>query len=357
MIGIIARYMSMSVVKHTMFVLLTLTALVITFDLMERADNVLATTGGDELAVLRYAWLRLPDALSRLGLVAVLVGALISFGLMMRHDELIAMWGSGVSAWGMMRALLPVALLFGGLLILLSDRAVPWAMQTLREWNVVEVQNKSNAAVTEDATWLRSGSNIIRIPRDAARLGQLRDVSIFQRDPQGMLIERIDARTVARQGEGWRLTDVTIHTVEPAEIKTLAELDWSGSIEVEHLALLSSDKTDLTTAELVELIENRGYGQRPTELFQTWLHSRLSLTVGPLLIICLVVALSQRFRRTGDFTRLLFLGMTIGFAFFILDGATLAMGEAGLLPPWFAGWGAKLALLLLTGAIALQREG
>jgi lipopolysaccharide export system permease protein len=357
MIGIIARYMSFSVVKHTTFVLLTLTSLVITFDLMERADNVLAATGGDEWAVLRYAWLRLPDALSRLGLVAVLVGALISFGLMMRHDELIAMWGSGVSAWGMMRALLPVALVFGGALLLLADRAVPWTMQTLREWNVVEMRQKSKAAVTEDATWLRSGSNIIRIPRDAARMGQLRDIAIFQRDPQGMLIERIDAQTVARQGEGWRLSGVTIHTLEPAEIRTVAELDWSGSIEVEHLALLSSDQADLSLAELMQLIENRGYGQRPTELFQTWLHGRLSLALGPLLVLCLVVALSQRFRRTGDFTRLLLLGMTIGFAFFVLDGATLAMGEAGLLPPWFAGWAAKLALLLLTGAIALQREG
>jgi lipopolysaccharide export system permease protein len=355
--GIIARYMSFSVVKHTAFVLLTLTALVITFDLMERADNVLAATGGDELAVLRYAWLRLPDVLSRLALVAVLVGALISFGLMMRHDELIAMWGSGVSAWGMMRALLPVALLFGGLLLLLTDRAVPWTMQTLREWNVVELEKKSNAAVTEDATWLRSGSDVIRIPRDAARLGQLRDIVIFQRDPQGMLIERIDARGVARQDDGWRLAGVTVHTVEPAEFRTLAEMDWSGAIEVEHLAVLSSDQADLSTAELMELIENRGYGQRPTELFQTWLHSRLSLALGPLLILCLVVALAQRFRRTGDFTRLLLLGMTIGFGFFVLDGATLAMGEAGLLPPWFAGWSAKLALLLLTGAITLQREG
>jgi lipopolysaccharide export LptBFGC system permease protein LptF len=74
-------------------------------------------------------------------------------------------------------------------------------------------------------------------------------------------------------------------------------------------------------------------------------------------MICLVVALAQRFRRTGDFTRLMLMGMTIGFGFFILDGATLAMGEAALLPPWFAAWSAKLALVLLIFAIVLQREG
>ena len=37
-------------------------------------------------------------------------------------------------------------------------------------------------------------------------------------------------------------------------------------------------------------------------------------------------------------------GIAIGFAFFILDRASLAIGEAGLVPPSIAGWAPSLAL-------------
>ena len=50
-------------------------------------------------------------------------------------------------------------------------------------------------------------------------------------------------------------------------------------------------------------------------------------------------------------------GLGFGFAFFVLDGASLAMGEAALLPPWFAAWCAEFVLVCVIVAFVLQVEG
>ena len=76
----------------------------------------------------------------------------------------------------------------------------------------------------------------------------------------------------------------------------------------------------------------------------------------PLLMIFLVVALSQRFQRTGRTEFLFLAGLALGFAFFISNGIGLAMGEVGLLPPFIAGWAATAGFAAIAGAIAFSRE-
>jgi lipopolysaccharide export system permease protein len=354
--SILARYMTRKVLLHASLVLLSLVTLSLTFELMERADNVLSISDGHATAVLAYAGLRLPDFVARQLPMAILVGALITFGLLRRYDELIAMWGSGVSAVGMMRALVPIGVLIGATQFTLDNIAVPSAQAVLRDRGLGEIGQKGLLDVEASATWLRSGRDMIRIPKDEAMKGALADITIFRRDAQGTLIERIDAAAARPLAAGWRLEAVTLHTVEPVGVAYLPELTWIGHIDIDELPLLSSEQRDLTLPQLRFLIANEGFGQRPGDLYRTWLHHRMAAALAPLLVLCLVVSLAQRFHRTGDFGYLIFTGLICGFAFFVLDGGTLAMGEAGLLPPWFAAWSAEIALLCFIGVLALRDE-
>jgi lipopolysaccharide export LptBFGC system permease protein LptF len=49
--------------------------------------------------------------------------------------------------------------------------------------------------------------------------------------------------------------------------------------------------------------------------------------------------------------------VAIGFGFFIFENASLAMGEAGFLPPWIAAWSPMIALACLIGAFVARAEG
>ncbi|MFO1154995.1 MAG: LptF/LptG family permease [Rhodospirillales bacterium] len=354
---ILSRYMSRKVVLHGGLVLLSLVALSLTFELMERADNVLAASDGDPWSVLIYAFLRLPDFVARQLPMSVLIGALITFGLLRRYDELIAMWGSGVSALGMMRALLPIGIVIGLFQFVLDDVAVPQAQEMLLARGLGEIGRKSDVEIQVSATWLRSGHDIIRIPKDIAKQGQLRDISVFRRDEAGVLIERLDAASARPVADGWLLSNVTRDTVDPPGREALAELVWQGHIDIDQLPLLSSDQRDLSLRQLEFLIVNEGFGQRPADLYRTWLYDRIAVALTPILCLSLVIALAQRFHRTGDFGYLMFTGLVFGFAFFVLDGATLAMGEAALLPPWFAASCAEIVLVCVIATLTLRVEG
>ena len=354
---ILSRYMSRKVVLHGGLVLLSLVALSLTFELMERADNVLSVSGGDARTVLVYTLLRLPDFVARQLPMSVLIGALITFGLLRRYDELIAMWSSGVSAAGMIKALLPIGVLIGLFQFGLDDFAVPHAQEVLRGRGLGEIGRKADVEVEASATWLRSGHDVIRIPKDVARQGQLRDISIFRRDETGVLIERLDAASARPVADGWLLVGVTRETVDPARKEAITELLWKGHIDIDELPLLSSEQRDLSLRQLEFLIYNEGFGQRPADLYRTWLYNRIAAALAPILCLSLVVALAQRFHRTGDFGYLMFTGLLFGFAFFVLDGATLAMGEAALLPPWFAASSAEIVLLCVVAALTLRIEG
>jgi Predicted permeases len=353
----LARYLSRKLTTHTLLVLFALVALSLTFELMERADNVLALSGDNPTAVLAYAALRTPDFVARQLPMAVLVGALITFGMLRRYDELIAMWGSGVSALGMMKALIPISILIGALQFGLDNAAVPWVEAVLRDRGLGEVGRKGLIEKEMSATWLRSSQDVIRIPKEVAQQGELRDVSIFRRDATGTLVERLDAKSATPAPDGWQLANVTARTVEPAQITTYASLLWKGHIDIGQLPLLASEQRDLSLAEISFLIDNEGFGQRPTDLFRTWWQHRIAATLAPLLVVCLVISLAQRFHRSGDFSYLMFMGLGFGFVFFVLDGISLALGEAALLPPTVSAWAAEFILVCLIAAFTIQAEG
>src|SRR3546814_6537310 len=74
--------------------------------------------------------------LSDLIKVASLLAGLITFAGLIRHSELTAIWGAGVSQGGLFRHLLPIAALLGGLQFVVDDLAVPASADALTEWGL-----------------------------------------------------------------------------------------------------------------------------------------------------------------------------------------------------------------------------
>jgi lipopolysaccharide export system permease protein len=354
--SIIGRYLSRRVLAYFALMLIVLAALALTLDLMEEADRVLASERSGLSGLLLYCALRLPDIGAQMLPIAALLGTLLVLGQLLRHSELVALWGSGVSPAGMMLSLLPVVVLLAGLHLANNDITVPASRLELRDWGVGDARKTGLFVGDNSFTWLRSGPDIVRTPPRLDASGALTDVSVFRRDAEGRLIERIDARRAEPRNNGWMFYGVTRNLIEPAVTQREDSTFWSGRIEVAALPLIASDMRELRTSDLLHLIEHDGFGQRPADRYRTWLQARIASAFLPGLMIYLVVSLGQRFRRGGGFGTLMLTSLSIGFGFFALDGVCLTMGESGLLPPWFAAWGPKLALACLIGTFVLTRE-
>lgn len=356
MIPVFGRYLAGRFAIYLAFVLAALSALALTLDLMEEADRVLGSGYGGVAGLLWYSALRLPDIIGQMLPVATLLGITVMLGQLLRHSEMVAMWGSGLSPLQMMIRLLPLAAVLAVFSFINADIAVPKSRAVLRAWDVGEARKTGILADDGRMAWMLSGADVVRTPKQASAFGELDGITVFRRDGDGRLLERIDAARALPQGEGWLLKEVRRIDVASGAAAAVETLYWDGRIDVAALPLIASEIRDLGSGQLLQLIRNRGYGQRPAYRYATWLQARIAATVVPALMIFLAIALAQRFRRTGGFSTLLLSGVGIGFGFLALDGITIAMGEAGLVPSWFAAWGAKAALLCLTGTFIVSRE-
>lgn len=354
--SVLVRYLGARMGLHVGLVLLGLTALAVAFELMKEGDRVLKVASGDSLALARYAALRLPDHAAQMLPFACLLGALVTLGLLLRHNELTALWSSGVSSRGILRAVVPAALVLGFFQFALDDGAVPAALATQRAWGVGEFRVKTFTQ-DEAALWVLSGADIVRIERARGRSGTLQDISIFHRDADGALISEIRARRAEPAADGWTLFDGSVLSATTGEVRQFAELAWQRPIEIAVLPLLAKGLRELRLDEIARLIANQGFGQQPRSLARTWLAARLSAALTPLLMFGLVVATTQWRSRAGTLGPSLMTALAIGFGYFILDRTALAMGEAGVLPPWFAGFGVELALACSIGWLLLRNEG
>ena len=352
---VIGRYLTSRYLFHLLLVLVALAALSLAFDLMEKGDQVLHAANGGVSALARYAGLRTPDVLAQMLPMACLLGGVVTMALLMRHAELVALWSSGISSFGIARALIPVAAVLGAAQFVLDDLAVPKTTDALRAWGVGDDRDTVFAEDNE-AVWLMSGSDIVRVPREAGRAGRLFGITIFERDEDGALLRQIDAERADPATEGWTLYGVQILNAGNAAVETLPGMAWRGRIDVGHLPLLAKKYRELSIGDMQVLIDNHGFGQQPPYLAKTWLYHRLTILMTPALMIALVVSLAGWQNRTGAFGPMLLLSLGIGFGYLALDRMSLAMGESGLLPPLAGALAVKVALIGLIGVLFLRNE-
>src|SRR3546814_1054421 len=98
--SVLASYLTRLLLARFALLLFGLAALLLGLDLMVNANSVLRGEGGLE-ALARYGFLRTPMVVSDLLKVASLLAGLITFAGLIRHSELTAIWGAGVSSGGL----------------------------------------------------------------------------------------------------------------------------------------------------------------------------------------------------------------------------------------------------------------
>lgn len=344
--SVLARYISRMFLIRLAVVLFSVAGFALLFDLLENADGVLRAAGGRSWPLLTYSLLRLPVILSEMVTLSALVAGILTVGDLLRHRELVVMWNGGVSPLGMIYRLLPVGLLLVGLKFAVDDMLVPYTSGELRAWAVGEYKRTAGAAGATNDVWLSSGADVVRIPREAAAQRRIDAITIFRRDAQGLLIERLDAARALPVAEGWELHDVIRRRVGAGRPEFVDSVVWNGRIELGDIALLAREPRELSIAQLRTVIANNAFAIRTTDAYRTWLHVRLANAVVPFLLVVLAFGLARRFSRTGTLAPVFIRGIAIGFGFHICEGIVVALGEVGVLDPLLAAWTLPLGLAL-----------
>lgn len=355
-------YLAKMFVLRILAVLVMLVLVLVALDLLSATGKILAPEGNGQAEILRYASLRLPQLISRFLPYSVLLATLITLVTLNQNSEVVAMKAAGLSAHQVLAPLLLTAALVAGLSFAFNERIVTRANATLKAWEAAEYgpipDVDASIGGVRSSVYLTDDNNILAAATlsGAGKTIVLTGVTWYERAPGGIIREQVRSPRATYVGPGWRLEDPVRFDVAGAMTDQLPALVVGENLTPERIMLQSIDPDAQSFWELGQSIEAyEAAGRNTEEMRAKWWH-RLSGPLSALLMPLLGSIAAFGLARSGQLFVRAIIGMALGFAYFVVDNAALAMGSFGGYPPFLAAWAPFFLFLLLGETVLIRTE-
>jgi lipopolysaccharide export system permease protein len=355
-------YLAKMFVVRILAVLIMLVLVLLALDLLAATGDILAVPGNGQAEILHYASLRAPQLASRFLPYSVLLATLITLVTLNQNSEVVAMKAAGLSAHQVLAPLLLTAALVSVVSFGFNERIVTRANATLKAWEAVEYgaipPKGSGPNGVRSNVYLTDGRNIL----SAATLSGAGDaivltgVTWYERAASGIIREQIRAPRATYAAPGWRLENPVRFDLAAATTLASGALVVGKTLTPGQIDLQVVDPDSQSFWQLSETIDTfEAAGRRTEEMRAKWWH-RLSGPLSALLMPLLGSVAAFGLARSGQLFVRAIIGMALGFAYFVVDNAALAMGSFGGYPPFLAAWAPFFLFLLLGETVLIRTE-
>lgn len=339
-------------------VLVMLVLVLMMMDLLSESGRILAAKGNGQAELLSYAGMRVPQLIARFLPYSVLLATLITLVGLNQNSEVIAMKAAGLSAHQVLAPLVLTAVVVSAGSFAFNERFVTRATATLKAW-----QANDYAAVPRDSgvranVYVTDGPDILAattVVGNGATM-QMRGVTFYDRSPDGMIVAKTTAPTASYAAPGWRLTDARRFEVQGANGTAVPNVVLARGVTPQQIELAKVDpdtKSFLTLTESIDRYDQAG--RNADELRTAWWH-KLSGPLSAALMPILGSIAAFGLARSGQLFVRALIGMALGFAYFVVDNAALAMGGFGGYPPLLAAFAPFLLFLLIGETMLIRTE-
>ena len=353
----VSLYMARLFVTRTLAVLALLVIVLQTLDLLGQSGDILAYPGNSDAQLWQYVALRAPQIVARFLPFSVLLGTLVMLVTLNQNSEIISLKSAGLSAHQILAPLVASALCVAGISYAFNERIVTRATATLSAWQAVDYGPIPTDSGLKTNAWVRDGNNLVSAAFVAGRgkSVQLRKVEIFNRVNNSLatIIRAPRGRYDASRGE-WLLEGARQFDVARGTSRDMGTIWFGRDIRPDQFTLAKVDPDALTFGQLRAAISDLRDAGRPVAELEANLWHKLSGPLSALLMPILGSVAAFGLARSGQLFLRAVMGMALGFAYFVADNFSLAMGNLGAYPPFLAAW-APFFLFLLLGETVLFR--
>ena len=185
----------------------------------------------------------------------------------------------------------------------------------------------------------------------------LRNISVYDRS--GIALQRVVTAASAvphPASKNWLLQNVRIYDANMNLVRRVPELQGLTGVTPEQFTLAKVDPTELDYWTLKRRIGELEAAGRPADEARAGLAHKISGPLSTLLMPLLAAIAAFGLARSGQVLVRACIGMALGFAYFVADNFSLAMGNAGAYPPVIAAWAPFLLFLLIGETVLIQTE-
>jgi lipopolysaccharide export system permease protein len=347
---ILDRYISRESIKLFMFMVVCFVGLYLIIDFFEKIKMFLSNNA--TLSQMASFFLfNIPMIISLTMPAAVLLSALITFGVLSRNSEIVAMKANGISLY---RTSLPLILMAGIICIiafLFSEFITPLTNQKADHLLKVEVQKqRALSSFKHELIWYRGKSGIYNFKIFNPEKQLLQGVTINYLNRQFEMTMRVDAHSAEWKDGRWVFSDVMITRFPEGDFPLVERLP-TALIDLPEkpadfmIAQKDADKMGyLELSKYIKKLQSDGYD---TTRYRTDMHGKIAFSLVSIILAVIGVSFSVRSERSGGVTQSIGAGIVIGFSYWLVFAFAMSLGRSGTLPPFLAAW---LANILFGGA-------
>jgi len=351
----LAWYMVRLFVTRSLAVLLALILILMTLDLLGEAGKILAVPGNTDADLWRYVALRLPILVSRFLPFSVLLGTLIAFVGLNQSSEVVAMKAAGLSAHQILAPLVVASIVVAGALFAFNEAVVVNSTRVVNAWTDNHYRPVPQASGILGNVWVLNGDDLIHASIVGGQPFVAHDVTIYDREGGMLHLEIHAARAIPNPSGGdWQLQNVRVYDADMNVVRTMPAMNAMQGVTANQLTLAKVDPTQLDYWTLRKRTRELEAGGRPVDEARAGIAHKISGPLSTLLMPLLAAIAAFGLARSGQVLMRAVMGMALGFAYFVADNFSLAMGNAGTYPPVIAAW-APFFLFLLIGETVLIR--
>jgi lipopolysaccharide export system permease protein len=344
-------------VTRSLAVLVALVLILMTLDLLGESGKILAVPGNTDADLWRYVGLRIPILLARFLPFSVLLGTLIAFVGLNQNSEVVAMKAAGLSAHQILAPLVLASIGIAAVLFAFNELVVVNSTRAVTAWSDNDYKPVPPSSGMVSNVWILNGDDLIHAGVAGGQPFTAQGVEIYDRGGGVLQREIQAARAVLRPASGdWLLQDVRIYDANMNVVRRLPQMAAMHGVTPNQLTLAKVDPTELNYWTLKKRIAELDAAGRPDDEARAGLAHKIAGPLSTLLMPLLAAIAAFGLARSGQVLLRAVMGMALGFAYFVVDNFSLAMGNAGTYPPLIAAWAPFLLFLLIGETVLIRTE-
>ncbi|MFZ2021633.1 MAG: LPS export ABC transporter permease LptG [Terracidiphilus sp.] len=307
-----------------------------------------------------------PSLLYQIAPLAVLIAALVEFGVLNRNSEIIAIKATGISLYRLVVPIVSIAACLAVCLFLFDQYYLPRANRRQEALRNVIKGRPPQTYLHPEQTWIFGQSRAGEPDRifyyqffdpNAQRFANL---SVFEVDPVTFSLTRriFAARAVWDADSGsWRFENGWVRDIDGGTVTQYRDFLKTSFTEI-HEPPSYFQKEDLESQEmnfgqLDHYIRDLRQSGFDTMRLRVALWDKLSYPLIAVAMAVLAIPFALSMGRRGSFTGVA-VAIGVALAFWVVRGLFEAMGNVNYLPPVMAAWSADVLFGLVGGYLLLR---
>ncbi|ETR71212.1 MAG: permease YjgP/YjgQ family protein [Candidatus Magnetoglobus multicellularis str. Araruama] len=358
--GLIHRYILSETCKSFMLVLISISMIFLIIDFIERIDNFMET----ELPFSRfieYMLLKVPFILGQILPICVLLAVLITFGIMIKNNEIMSIKGSGISIYYLLQPVLIFGIASTAAMFLLSEIIIP---QTADRANYIwykEIKNRNAQVSKEKNIWIKGDGLIANIAFFHQGKQIAHGITLYFFDNNFRLIQRIDAKKGHYENDQWIL-ESPVHqllekTGETQKVSYPEILAMKLVFKPSDLIRVSKKSEEMSYLELkayIEKIRREGYD---ATMYQVDLYAKTAFPFICLIMTIIGAGTALKQSKIRGLAQPIVFGVVAAFFYWMMNSISISLGHAGQLPSILSAWSTNILFSCYGFLSLLNAEG